>query len=58
MGGRHDWICAPEFSKEIHRLIPGSRLRVFENSSHSLRSDEPQAMVDAIAGFVIPTPQC
>lgn len=41
LAGRHDWICAPEFSEEIHRLIPGSELRVFENSSHSIRVDEP-----------------
>jgi proline iminopeptidase len=53
LAGRHDWICAPEFSEEIHRLIPGSDLRIFEHSSHSIRVDEPQAMVDAIAGFVV-----
>lgn len=53
IAGRHDWICAPEFSEEIHRLIPGSDLRIFENSSHAIRSDEPQAMVDAITGFVL-----
>jgi len=53
LAGRHDWICAPEFSEEIHRLIPGSDLRIFEDSSHSIRIDEPQAMIDAIAGFVV-----
>jgi proline iminopeptidase len=53
LAGRHDWICAPEFSEEIHRLIPGSDLRVFEHSSHSIRADEPEALLDAIAGFVV-----
>ncbi len=53
LAGRHDWICAPEFSEEIHRLIPGSDLRIFEESSHSIRADEPQALLDAIAGFVV-----
>jgi proline iminopeptidase len=53
LGGRHDWICAPEFSEEIARLIPGADLRIFERSSHSIRADEPQAMVDAILGFVV-----
>jgi len=53
LAGRHDWICPPEFSEEIHRLIPGSDLRIFEESSHSIRGDEPQALNDAIAGFVI-----
>jgi proline iminopeptidase len=52
LAGRHDWICAPEFSEEIHRHIPRSVLRIFENSSHSIRSDEPQAMIEAIAEFV------
>jgi proline iminopeptidase len=53
LGGAHDWICAPEFSEELHRLIPGSDLRLFAESSHSIRGDEPQAMLDAIAGFVV-----
>jgi len=53
LGGRHDWICPPEFQEEIHRLIPGSDLRIFEESSHSIRGDEPQALFDAIAGFVV-----
>ncbi len=56
LAGRHDWICAPEFSAEIHRYIPGSTLRIFEESSHSIRSDEPQAMIEAIAGFVAANP--
>jgi proline iminopeptidase len=53
VAGRHDWICPPEFSEEIHRLIPGSDLRGFEESSHSIRVDESQAMQDAIVGFVV-----
>jgi proline iminopeptidase len=55
MAGRHDWICPPEFSEEIARLIPGAEMRVFENSSHTIRADEPQALIDAIAGFVVGT---
>lgn len=53
LAGRHDWICPVEFSEEILGCIPGSELRVFERSSHSIRSDEPEAMVDAILGFVV-----
>lgn len=53
IAGRHDWICPPEFSEEIHRLIPGSDLRIFEQSSHSIRIDEPQNFLDAVAGFVV-----
>lgn len=53
LAGRHDWICAPEFSEELHRLIPGSDLRIFENSSHSIRVDEPEAFLDVVSGFVV-----
>ena len=42
-----------EFAEEISRLMPGSDLRVFEGSSHSIRSDEPEAVVDAISGFLV-----
>lgn len=52
LAGRHDWICPVEFSEEIHRLIPASVLQILEHSSHSVRSDEPQAMRDAITRFV------
>jgi proline iminopeptidase len=52
LAGRHDWICPPEFSEEIHRLIKGSQLRIFENSSHSIRNDEPELLRETISGFV------
>jgi proline iminopeptidase len=55
VAGRHDWICPPEFSEEIHRLIPGSRLRIFEESSHSIRVDEPEALMAEIRDFVVGT---
>ena len=51
LAGRHDWICPPEFSEEMHRFIPGSRLRIFEDSSHSIRVDEPEALIAAIQEF-------
>jgi len=52
IAGRHDWICAPEFSEEIHRLIPGSKLAIFEESSHSVRVDEPDRLRREILQFV------
>ena len=52
IAGRHDWICPPEFSQEIHRLIPGSELHVFEHSSHSIRVDEPERMRQVIGEFL------
>ncbi|NEP03196.1 MAG: alpha/beta fold hydrolase [Symploca sp. SIO2E9] len=53
IGGRHDWICAPEFSEEIAQAIPNADLRIFENSGHLIRADEPEALLDAIAGFLV-----
>jgi proline iminopeptidase len=52
LAGRHDWICPVEFSEELHRLITGAQLRVFENSSHSIRNDEPERLRQAVAEFV------
>ena len=52
LAGRHDWICPPEFSEEIHRLIAGLRLTILEESSHSIRVDERDKMLAAIAAFV------
>ncbi|EKQ67974.1 putative hydrolase or acyltransferase of alpha/beta superfamily [Leptolyngbyaceae cyanobacterium JSC-12] len=53
IGAKHDWICAPEFSEEIAELIPNSDLRIFEHSGHGIRADEPEALLDAIAGFIV-----
>ena len=52
LAGRHDWICAPEFSQEIHRLVARSELQVFDESSHSIRVDEPDRMLAVIGEFV------
>lgn len=53
IGARHDWICPPEFSEEIAALIPNADLRIFEHSGHAIRADEPDALIDAIAGFIV-----
>jgi proline iminopeptidase len=53
IGARHDWICPPEFSEEIAAVIPNSDLRIFENSGHAIRVDERDALLDAIAGFIV-----
>ncbi len=52
IAGRHDWICPPEFSKEIAQQISNADLRIFENSGHSIRADEPEALLNAIANFI------
>ena len=52
LAGRHDWICPPAFSEEIQRLVPNAGLRIFEHSSHSIRADEPDALLAAIQAFL------
>ncbi|HEX6344996.1 alpha/beta fold hydrolase [Umezawaea sp.] len=56
IGGRHDWICAPEFSEEIARSIRGAELRIFENSGHTVYTDEHEAFVDVVRGWLTYTP--
>jgi proline iminopeptidase len=53
LAGRHDWICPPEFSEEIQRLIPGSELQIFEESSHSIWADDRQKVLNSIAASVV-----
>ena len=52
IGGRYDWICAPEFSVEIADRIPGADLRIFERSGHTVYTDEPDEFVDVVRGFL------
>ena len=53
LAGRHDWICPPELSVEMAELIPKADLRIFEGSGHSIREDEPEALLEAIVGFLV-----
>ena len=50
--GKHDWICPPEFSREIAGLISGSRLVELENSSHSVRVDAPDVLLREVTAFI------
>jgi proline iminopeptidase len=53
--GRHDVICGPRWSEELHELIHGSRLVVLENSGHLGHIEEPELFRDAVVGFVSET---
>jgi proline iminopeptidase len=52
IGARHDWICPPEFSEEIARLMPNADLRIFENSGHHVMIDEHAEFIDVVRGFL------
>lgn len=57
IAGRHDWICPPEFSMAIAERIPHADIRIFEESAHSILTDEPQALLDVVRGFLTYTPR-
>ncbi|MCX5239179.1 alpha/beta fold hydrolase [Streptomyces prunicolor] len=50
--GRHDVICGVRWAEELHELIPGSELVIFENSGHFGHLEEPEAFAKAVAAFV------
>lgn len=54
LAGRHDFVCAPEFSEELHALIKGSQLEVFDSSAHLISTDEPNRYIATISNFVKP----
>jgi len=52
LAGAHDWICPPEHSRIIAELIPRAHLKVFAHSGHGLASDETDAFLAAVRGFL------
>ncbi|GAA2154843.1 alpha/beta hydrolase [Kitasatospora kazusensis] len=50
--GRHDVICGPRWSEELHALIPDSRLVVLEDSGHLGHIEEPELFNAAVTDFV------
>jgi proline iminopeptidase len=50
--GRHDWISPVEQAEEIHELVSGSRLAVFERSGHSPQLEERDAWVREVRAFL------
>ncbi len=52
IGAEQDWICPPQFSKEIAQAIPNAKLEIVPNSGHSIRADAPQALLKLISDFL------
>jgi pimeloyl-ACP methyl ester carboxylesterase len=50
--GSEDPIIPAEHGRAAHELIPGSRLVEIEGAGHWPQLDEPERLVEAIAGFV------
>ncbi|MBN2054270.1 alpha/beta fold hydrolase [bacterium] len=41
LAGRHDWITPMKFARELADNMPNAYLEIFEQSGHSIHSDEP-----------------
>jgi len=52
--GDHD-ECAPSLSRDMQKLIPGSKLVVFPESGHMTFVDQPALFISAVNGFLHPT---
>jgi proline iminopeptidase len=50
--GRFDVICGERWSRELHELIPVSRLRVLEHSGHFGHVEEPGEFAKAVIDLV------
>ncbi|MFF3568143.1 alpha/beta fold hydrolase [Nocardia jiangxiensis] len=51
--GSFDVICGPRWGRELHELIPDSRLVVLERSGHLGHLEEPERFAEAIREFVL-----
>jgi len=52
VAARHDWITPVSQAEEIHRLLPDSRLRVFENSGHMPFIEEHPDFIEELLEFL------
>lgn len=54
--GRDDQVNALEMGEETHRLIPNSRLIVFDNCGHSVPTERAEDFNNAVLSFLAPAP--
>ncbi|HYI37418.1 MAG TPA: alpha/beta hydrolase [Thermoleophilaceae bacterium] len=52
VAGAHDHVIPAEHTRAAGRLVPGSRLAIFENSGHFPHLNEPDRFADLLAAFV------
>ncbi len=50
--GDSDGVIPPVHAPELNRLIPNSKLVTIEKCGHSPQVEKPQALLDALAGFI------
>lgn len=55
IAGRYDVICGERWAREIHGLVPGSRLLILAESGHLGHVEEPERFTKAVIDFVAST---
>ncbi|WP_301173451.1 alpha/beta fold hydrolase [Brevibacillus nitrificans] len=53
VAGRYDWITPVSQSEEMHRLIPGSQIALFEKSGHMPFIEEHSSFIDSLSTFIV-----
>lgn len=53
VAARYDWITPVSQAEEMHRLIPGSELALFEHSGHMPFIEEHEAFIKRVLAFLI-----
>lgn len=58
LSGGYDWVCPPSAGRALARGIPGARLEMVPEAGHLLYTEEPEAFVGAVSGFIggLPAP--
>ncbi|MDA9912833.1 alpha/beta fold hydrolase [Candidatus Nanopelagicales bacterium] len=56
MWGRKDLAIPVRHAYAAKELLPGARLRIFEDSGHVPQVDEPQAFAEELRNFIMDTP--
>lgn len=52
IAARHDWITPVTQAEEMHKLLPDSRLVIFENSGHMPFIEEHDAFIELLSEFL------
>lgn len=52
LAGDRDWICDPQESRTIAKLIPNAKLKIFKNCGHAIANDAQKNYLTTIKRFL------
>ncbi|PKO92820.1 MAG: alpha/beta hydrolase [Betaproteobacteria bacterium HGW-Betaproteobacteria-10] len=55
IAGSQDKMTSPKVAKAVQAAIPGARLVIVDGSGHALMAERPDAVLDALIGFLAKT---